>query len=83
MKKFALIYTSYYVESGVYTEILAIRDEYDEIIKVLNETISTDEKDNNIVGKVKKRNDYAWEYVDEFTNTIISYKIEDITKLLV
>lgn len=83
MKKFALVYTSYYVESGVYTEILAIRDEYDEIIKVLNETISTDEKDNNIVGKVKKRNDYAWEYVDEFTNTIISYKIEDITKLLV
>lgn len=77
-KKFAVIYGSYFVESGLYTEILAANISFEEAIKVAKDAIKTDEQENECVGQTKLMNDHLWEYRDTFNEVIRTYKIQEL-----
>lgn len=77
-RKFAIIYGSYYTDSGIYTEVLDEKDTMEDAVTRVNEIIKEDEIDDNRIGSTKQRNDCTWEYCDDFSGTICQYKIQEI-----
>ena len=73
----ALSYASIDGDDELYTETIGLYESSDDAFKAMKDNVSSDIKDGDIEDKWKI-NDKAAEYVDDFSNTRKSYRINSL-----
>ena len=73
----ALSYASIDGDDELYTETIGLYESSDDAFKAMKDNVSSDIKDGDIEDKWKI-NDKAADYVDDFSNTRKSYRINSL-----
>ena len=77
IKIWALSYASIYSDDELYTATIGLYDSKDDAFKAMKDYVSFDIKDGDIEDNWKI-NDKAADYVDDFSNTRKSYRINSL-----
>ena len=77
IKIWALSYASIDSDDELYTATIGLYDSSDDAFKAMKDNVSSDIKDGDIEDKWKI-NDKAADYVDDFSNTRKSYRINSL-----
>ena len=73
----ALSYASIYSDDELYTATIGLYESRDDAFKAMKDNVSSDIKDGDIEDKWKI-NDKTADYVDDFSNTRKSYRINSL-----
>ena len=73
----ALSYASIDSDDNLYTETIGLYESKDDAFKAMKDNVSSDIKDGDIEDKWKI-NDKTADYVDDFSNTRKSYRINSL-----
>lgn len=77
-KLYVVLYVSYFVETGLYTEALATNVPYNDAVRILKDKVKEHELKHNCIDQTKQITTCLWQYSDKFGEVVRMYKIQEV-----